>query len=164
MPCPCKTCRTPADQPVSCPYPPSSRIELVQDFGDAANDALFEPRHIVPVPILTAGGFPHTVFCHRAIAPKIAAIFAALRGQGHESLVRSYDGCFVHRDTRGVPHLSIHAWGLAIDLNAYEFPLGSTKRQDPILIRAFAAYGFFYGGNFKHRLDPMHWEYTHAGL
>lgn len=39
-----------------------------------------------------------------------------------------------------------------------DFPLGSKKRINQGVIDAFEKYGFFYGGDFVSRKDPMHFQ------
>ena len=93
------------------------------------------------------------------LAPHLLRVFAGLKAGGHLGLIKTYDGCFNIRKVRGGNRPSLHAWGLAIDINAGEFPLGSHAHQHPVLVRAFTAEGFFNGAKF-HRPDPMHFQYS----
>ena len=70
-------------------------------------------------------------------------------------------GGYVDRDIRGRPGVkSEHAYGRAIDVNADTNPLGSTHTDLPANIGAIArSLGLVWGGNFKNRKDPMHFEY-----
>lgn len=162
--CACAFCSRALGSPLPQPPPPTSRLELAHTWGDPYHDANYEVFHIVRIPLAVAGGAVKMVACHKGIAARLGALFAGLHAGGHQSLIRTYDGAFNIRPIRGSQTPSLHSWGLAIDLNAEAFPLGSTERQDAILLRGFAAQGFFYGGNFQHRKDPMHWQYTHSGF
>lgn len=75
-------------------------------------------------------------------------------------------GGFNYRPIRGskTGKLSEHGKGLAIDLNAETNPLGSETTDLPPNVSEIAAkYGLKWGGDFKGRKDPMHFEYVVNG-
>lgn len=75
-------------------------------------------------------------------------------------------GGFNYRPIRGskTGKLSEHGKGLAIDLNAETNPLGSEATDLPPNVSEIAAkYGLKWGGDFKGRKDPMHFEYVVNG-
>ena len=51
----------------------------------------------------------------------------------------------------------MHAFGLAVDLNVKENPLGSSGNMDPRVVEIFEDWGFEWGGLWA-RPDPMHFE------
>ena len=54
--------------------------------------------------------------------------------------------------------LSLHAWGLAIDINPLENPYGSKVHNVPQdFVDAMTGQGFVWGGTWK-TPDPMHFE------
>ena len=133
---------------------PGSYDDLYREYGNPFLPG-FAESHI------TRLLFVHTeIECHRAIQPLLHSIAEEIVSRGIESLIHTVDGCWNVRSIVGSSHPSLHSWGLAIDLNASEFPLGSSKRQEPTLLHLFARRGFFYGGDFYRRPDPMHWHYT----
>lgn len=74
--------------------------------------------------------------------------------------LREYDGTFQYRKIAGSDNLSFHSWGIAIDFAASRNGLGKTTTDLPKwFIKCFTDHGFFWGGNFKGRKDPMHFEY-----
>lgn len=96
------------------------------------------------------------VVSHVAMVPALHDVFLNCA-----HLINSYDGCYVYRNVRGESNLSLHSWGLAIDLNAATNPLGSTSPpsfQPQALVETFKKHGFFWGGNYNHRKDPMHFQ------
>jgi D-alanyl-D-alanine carboxypeptidase len=60
----------------------------------------------------------------------------------------------MHDPERG---LSVHAWGIAIDLNAASNKPGSRGDMDERVIKIFCEHGFYWGGNFG---DPMHFQFA----
>jgi hypothetical protein len=113
-----------------------------------------------PLPLADWRGRPiDEIRCHRLIAVPLRRALEELAREKLGHLLNTFDGCFVPRHmgwdkTRG---LSRHTWGIAVDLNARLFPLGSQKKQDARIIAAFARQGFAWGGDWSIP-DPMHFE------
>src|SRR5947208_1262952 len=79
---------------------------------------------------------------------------------GLRSAIKTWDGTFAFRAIRGETHLSVHAFGAAIDLNAGTNPLGGPGDMSPDVIAVFQHFGFLWGGDFHVRKDPMHFQYA----
>lgn len=71
--------------------------------------------------------------------------------------VHTYDGCFNIRTKRGLTSMSLHSWALAIDINAFENPLGHVPKMSKELVSCFVDAGFDWGGTWK-RPDGMHFQ------
>jgi hypothetical protein len=116
----------------------------------------FVHRYIVSdrVPILG------TVTCHRAMVPHLRAALGELARRGLSGLVDAGDfaGCYAPRRIQPRGQLSLHAWGLAVDLNASRNPFRGSSHQDPRLVRVMEKHGFTWGGRWPTRPDPMHFE------
>jgi hypothetical protein len=69
-----------------------------------------------------------------------------------------YAGCFAPRRIPGSGNLSLHAWGLAIDLNASRNPQGARPTQSLRLVHIFEEEGFAWGGRWPTAPDGMHFE------
>ncbi len=153
--------------PAAGPIGPARPAPLKVRFGEPAVglpygsdwiriDPAFVRRHIVTraVPILGA------VTCHRALFPHLRAALAELTHRGLARLVDRGDfaGCYAPRRIQPRGQLSLHAWGLAVDLNASSNPFRGRSRQDPRLVRAMERHGFTWGGRWPTRPDPMHFE------
>jgi hypothetical protein len=114
-------------------------------------------RNIVRVPVPGMG----TTQCHRVMVPQLYAAIEELIDRGlYDHLDPSqFAGCFVarHIDWRPDRPLSMHAWGLAIDFNARDNPLGATPTMDPRVVEVFERWGFDWGGRWS-RPDGMHFE------
>ena len=70
-----------------------------------------------------------------------------------------YAGCYAPRRIPASGTLSLHAWGLAVDLNASRNPQGSPPDQDPRLVRVMERAGLWWGGRWPTVPDGMHFEY-----
>lgn len=106
---------------------------------------------------ISEGGQKWTVA--KGAATAFQGLLDTLAKRGYRS---NSSGGYNNRDIRGRPGVkSEHAFGRAIDINAAANPMGSTLVTNlPKDIGAIAAsYGLVWGGNFKNRKDPMHFEY-----
>ena len=102
--------------------------------------------------------------CAEAVAPLIAAFCKEF----HELIEPIDDGAlddwgYAFRMIRGsTDKLSNHSSGTAIDLNATKHPLGKVgtfPSEKVPMIRALAKkYGLKWGGDYKGRIDEMHFE------
>jgi hypothetical protein len=147
---------------------PARPAELKARFGEPAVglpygedwvrlDPGFLRRHIVTreVPLLGS------VTCHRRMIPALGSALAELRRRGLGHLVNpaDYAGCYAPRRIQPSGTLSLHAWGLAVDLNAGSNPAGGESNQDRRLVRTMERHGFSWGGDFETVPDPMHFEF-----
>lgn len=71
-----------------------------------------------------------------------------------------YGGCFNIRRIAGSSNWSNHSWAAAIDFS----PVGNGFNMKPtlgsVVIDAFKRQGARWGGDFKGRKDPMHFEFV----
>lgn len=97
---------------------------------------------------------------HKEAAPSFQGLLNDLGKTGYD--IKS-DGGFNYRNIRGGDTLSQHAFGNAIDINAATNPLGSRATDMPPNISDMArSRGLEWGGDWKSRPDPMHFEWTGA--
>jgi hypothetical protein len=98
------------------------------------------------------------------VAPLTAA-FKALIATGCVTELKTWDGCFNIRKKRGLASMSLHSWGLAVDMNAFCNPLGLTRQQivskgmipfSDKFLDCFRKNGFDCGADWKSRPDFMH--------
>jgi LysM repeat protein len=102
---------------------------------------------------------PHgRIYGHKLLEPVFRAVFDEIMDKEFASSLRTYDGCFVSRHKMWDPHrgLSVHSWGIAIDLNAATNMPSMRGDMDPRIVEIFRAHGFKWGGDFG---DPMHFQY-----
>jgi len=137
--------------------------EIIHTFG-SLDDPQFETQNIVlfdlPYPLLFEGTQVKRARCHRLIVENFQKGFEDLKAAGLDAQVKNYSGIYARRSIRGFgSHPSTHSWGIAIDLEADKFPLGSTNRFPDEVVKIFQNAGFFYGGDFQSRKDPMHFQF-----
>jgi hypothetical protein len=108
-----------------------------------------------PVPILG------TVTCHRTMLPQLRG---ALQEIVHLGLAGSIDpadfgGCYAPRFIANDPAkgLSLHTWGIAVDLNVQGNLRGMPGEIDRRVVEVFKRWGFAWGGDWDYT-DPMHFE------
>lgn len=88
---------------------------------------------------------------------KLFAAFTNLQKAGIQGEIKTFDGCYNDRSVRGRASQSLHAWAMAIDINAATEKLAqnSTHFTGQFLAIMKAA-GLFWGGDWKSRKDSMH--------
>jgi D-alanyl-D-alanine carboxypeptidase-like protein len=125
--------------------------------GTIEPDAAWVARSIVTesVPILGA------VTCHRLMFPQLRGALQEVvaKGLAHEILPSEYGGCYVPRFIERNPSrsISLHTWGIAIDLNVAQNPVHTRGHMDPRIVAIFKSWGFRWGGDWSDP-DPMHFE------
>lgn len=107
------------------------------------------------------------VKCRDSLARVFTMIWATV-GQDQDKInamgMQWYGGCYAPRNVRGsAGKLSTHAFAAGIDLDPEHEPMNRThtSHMDPIVIKAFKAEGWFWGGDFNSRQDPMHFQAAH---
>lgn len=118
----------------------------------------FPNLHVLDTPIRCT----HIAINKDMFDPLDAAMRAIIKA-GCAKELRTFDGCLNIRPVRGTQHApSTHSYGLGIDWNQATNQMGSTLTTDlsPELIKCFTDQGFSWGGNFRHRKDPMHFSYA----
>jgi hypothetical protein len=107
------------------------------------------------VPILGA------VTCHRVMLPQLRGALQEVVDSGLADRVDPADfgGCYAPRFIGSDPSkgLSLHTWGIAIDLNVQSNLRGTTGEIDRRVVDVFKRWGFAWGGDWAYT-DPMHFE------
>jgi hypothetical protein len=100
------------------------------------------------------------VHCHRRVIPLLRGAFQELARMGLGDLVHGFAGCFSSRFSNRDPGagLSHHSWGVAIDINVSENPLGAEPNMDPRVVQVLERWGFTWGGRWLVP-DGMHFEF-----
>jgi len=106
---------------------------------------------------LGTNGFPKKIFINKDFKPvlKTALNNVISRGLRHE--LKTWDGCFIIRQKRGLTSLSLHSWALAVDVNAFENQLNQAPKLSAEFVKCFTDAGCEWGGTWT-RKDGMHFQ------
>lgn len=102
-------------------------------------------------------GFPGRIYCHISLRPLLEQGLRNLMSRGLAAELRTWDGAYIVRNARGLKQWSMHAWGLAFDVNAATNRLGARPTLSAAFVRCFTDTGLVWGGSWK-RPDGMHFE------
>jgi hypothetical protein len=102
-----------------------------------------------------------TVRCHAVALPQLRGALQEVvdRGLADEIRPGEYAGCYVPRfiDQDPGQGLSLHSWGIAVDLNVPGNLRGTTGQINRDVVAIFKKWGFAWGGDWSYT-DPMHFE------
>lgn len=100
------------------------------------------------------------IYCNKDITHGILQGIYNIKEAGLQEELKTFDGCFNIRFVRGTTNEpSTHSYGLALDLNAVENPLGGPIALSSGFISCWKSAGFSWGGDFK-RVDGMHFSWA----
>lgn len=148
----------PRDQSVT-PSPRTPEGPIPQNWID-------ENIVLVDVPLLASvEGFPPNgkIRLHRFAATPFAEAIAEIASLGLLDRVQLWGGSFANRTVRGTTRPTIHALGLAFDINHDKNLFGKPGPPEGAdgsvaeLVPIFEKHGFRWGGTFR-MPDPMHFE------
>ena len=112
-------------------------------------------------------GFPKKIFCNNDFKPLLEKALNNVVDRGLAKEMKTWDGVFIIRAKRGLSSLSMHSWGLAVDINAAQNPLGKTRSQiiesglTPLsesFLQCFRDAGLECGADWVSRPDFMHMQ------
>lgn len=106
---------------------------------------------------LEIGVIPKRIYCNRDLVKPLEQAFKNLIQRNKVSELKTWDGCFNIRKKRGLASMSLHSWGLAIDVNAAWNGLGKEPQLSSGFVKCFTDAGFDWGGTWK-RKDGMHFQ------
>ena len=123
--------------------------------GRIAPDPAWERANIrtEDVPILGS------VRCHKVMLPQLRAALTEIASSGlaDEINPEEYAGCYYPRFIAGTTQLSLHSFGIAVDLNVPGNQRGTVGEMDRTVVAIFKRWGFAWGGDWNYT-DPMHFE------
>ncbi len=154
--------------------PPSGLEEIIEVFGNI-NDYLDDEgkptsqwedgvMQIINLPFpITYSSNPaqqiKRLRCHQKLAEVFSEVFAAIQERKLVDEIRDCDGCYCFRRKSSGSGLSVHSWGIAIDLNVPTNQPQTPGDMAPELIALFKEFGFEWGGGWSSYKDPMHFQY-----
>ena len=106
---------------------------------------------------LELGVIPKKIYCNKDLVQPLAAAFKNLIERGYYMELKTWDGCFNIRKKRGAQSMSLHSWGVAIDLNAAWNGFGAKPTLSSGFVKCFTDVGFDWGGIWG-KADGMHFQ------
>jgi hypothetical protein len=100
------------------------------------------------------------VTCHKVIFPQLRAALLEIQSTGdlaREIHPGEYAGCYYPRFIANTQQLSLHSFGIALDLNVPGNQRGTTGEMNRAVVAIFKKWGFAWGGDWGYT-DPMHFE------
>lgn len=130
--------------------------QALKKYGDPVKESNMT---IWDVPTnLEVGVIPKRLYCNRDMVQPLSVAFKNLIDTGKVSELKTFDGCFNIRKKRGLNSMSLHSWGIAIDVNAAWNALGANPTLSPEFVKCFTDAGFEWGGTWASRVDGMHFQ------
>lgn len=106
---------------------------------------------------LEIGVIPKKIYCNKDLVKPLEQAFKNLIERDFVKELKTWDGCFNIRKKRGLASMSLHSWGIAIDVNAAWNGLGKTPVLSAGFVKCFTDAGFDWGGTWT-RKDGMHFQ------
>ena len=154
-------------------WPADDQAKLIAFYGDPGTG---EPGRqlvkVIPPFQMYYDGTPLSgLSFHKLAAPALTAVLNQIwehYGRDQATIdrlgVSRTAGTYNPREVRGsATKWSNHAYGAAIDINAEENGFNVSGNIPIPVICAFKAQGFRWGGDYKGRTDPMHFEACASG-
>jgi len=106
---------------------------------------------------LEIGVIPKKIYCNKDMISPLSKALQALITTGHVNELKTWDGCFNIRKKRGQSSMSLHSWGIAIDVNAAWNCFGCKPQLSATFVKCFTDNGFDWGGTWS-KADGMHFQ------
>lgn len=106
---------------------------------------------------LEIGVLPKRLYCNKDMILPLTKAFKNLISTGCVKELKTWDGCFNIRKKRGLTSMSLHSWGIAIDVNAAWNGLNKEPQLSKEFVNCFTLAGFEWGGLWE-RSDGMHFQ------
>jgi hypothetical protein len=154
-------------------WPRDNQAELIRFYGNPGNGEVARQLvKVVPPFQMYYDGRPlKSISFHRKAAPALkAALDEIWENCKHDQALLDREGIsncagtYNPRKVRGsATKWSNHAFGAAIDLDAKDNGLGTKGDMPYWVVNAFKRQGFRWGGDYRGRKDPMHFEACDPG-
>ena len=99
------------------------------------------------------------VTCHKVVFPQLRAALLEIQTTGLADEIHpgEYAGCYYPRYIANTQQLSLHSFGIALDLNVPGNQRGTFGEMNRAVVAIFKKWGFAWGGDWGYT-DPMHFE------
>jgi hypothetical protein len=106
---------------------------------------------------LEIGVLPKRLYCNKDMILPLTKAFKNLISTGCVKELKTWDGCFNIRKKRALTSMSLHSWGIAVDVNAAWNGLNMVPKLSAEFVKCFTDAGFDWGGTWT-RKDGMHFQ------
>lgn len=128
--------------------------DCFKKYGDPAKENNMKAVYLDQFEIHT---LPNKVYCNKDMIEPLFKALDNVKIRGLEGQIITWDGCFNNRNKKGGRSKSLHAWGLAIDINASWNRYNETPTMSKELVQCFKDAGFDWGGDWSIP-DGMHFQ------
>lgn len=132
-----------------------THMQCLERYGPPQNEkamVLFD----VPTE-LEVGILPKKIYCNKDLVLPLTHAFKNIIQRGLVTQLKTWDGCFNIRAKKSGTSWSLHAWGLAIDINAAWNGFKKPPTMSKELVQCFKDAGFEWGGDWQIK-DGMHFQ------
>ena len=133
--------------------------QCLKKWGDptiTANELKYMTLWDIPTH-LEVGVIPKKLYCNKILIGPLMQALSNVIDRGLVDELKTWDGCFNVRKKRGLKSLSLHSWGIAIDINAAWNGQGKEPTMSNRLVKCFTDCGFEWGGTWSKK-DGMHFQ------
>lgn len=126
--------------------------------GDVKTEGRFMSPWDIPVAInIAIPTLPNLLYCNNLIRAPLELAFRNVIARKLTGQIRTFDGCYKVRNKTGQKSLSLHCWGVAVDINAAWNRYNAKPTMSPELVKCFTDAGFDWGGTWS-KPDGMHFQ------
>ena len=139
--------------------------QCLEKYGDPTKELSMILWDIPPE--LEVGVIPKRLYCNKDMITPLSKAFHNLITTNYIKELKTFDGCFNIRKKRGLNSMSLHSWGIAIDVNSWSNPIGLDREQirarrltpfSEEFLQCFRDAGFDCGADWEDRPDFMHFQ------
>lgn len=106
---------------------------------------------------LEIGVIPKKIYCNKDLVKPLEKALRNLIQRGFIKELKTWDGCFNIRKKKAGISLSLHSWGLAVDVNAAWNRMYKKPTLSQGFVKCFTDAGFHWGGDWTIK-DGMHFQ------
>lgn len=131
--------------------------DCFKKYGDPEkenNMGVFYFREIIRINIPS---IPVRIYCNNDLWMPLLKALENVIIRRLSDQIKTWDGCFNIRRKRGATSMSLHSWGIAIDINAAWNRFGQKPTMSKELVQCFKDAGFDWGGDWSIP-DGMHFQ------
>lgn len=138
--------------------PGGSKEGTYMSVWKVPKDILDQFKH-VKFSTLGTKGFPTKIYINNDFKPLLEKGLRNVIERGLTKELKTWDGVYIIRKKRLGSSHSLHSWGLAFDMNAFENGQGVKPKLSSEFVKCFTDAGMEWGGNWKGRMqDGMHMQ------